>query len=123
MASMSEEETGIGAKTIPSWAGPLRGRINSPLSVELEVTPSWWTKLACNLSPRAPESFHLLFAQVAAIVLELRPCKRMTVERTKLHVVVHPDRDVSLAKLCEMADGIRDRLEALDISCLLRDRV
>lgn len=91
------------------------------LCIELELTPSYWLRLAADgLSPNHPEHGKAcaLLARCLSAALQLGGAQRVVTERTRFAVVLAVPRDVSLESLCHRAGAVREGLEAFDHSFL-----
>lgn len=93
--------------------------LHSRLTVELELTPRWWHLLVpCLTSQPKHAQQRALLAQAIAIAMELPLAQSVQVERRAFKVVVHVSRDVLLEMLARAAETCRDKLHALDVTCL-----
>lgn len=98
---------------------PVVNKHFSRVKVELELTPFWWRDLAANLTSK-PEhaSARALLAQAVAIALELPNSQSVRIERSCFAVLVGAPRECSTGLLAQAAETCREKLHALDVSCL-----
>ncbi len=94
-------------------------RILSRVKVELELTPTWWRRLASNLTAKPEHAqARALLAQAVAVALELPLAQGVRIERKEFAVTVMVARDVSMELLAQAAETCREKLHALDVTCL-----
>lgn len=90
--------------------------------VELELTPVWWRELTKKLTAKPREApVRMLLVQAQCLALELPGVQSVVVEMRRFVVKLSVPRDASNELLCQAAGKCRDKIHALEITCLARD--
>lgn len=99
-------------------------RSHHRVKVDLELTPTWWRRLASNLTSKPEHAqARALLAQAIAIALEVPLAIGVRVERQAFSVTLAAPRDTTTELLAQVAETCRTKLHALDVTCLANTHI